>query len=330
MTETDDDRSLLLFGKDLRLPAPIKKRLLKVLYRLGIGGPIDRKEAKKWATNHQTMRIVEGVEAKIAENVDLPPGQVNYVVDKSVYRIVKEQSNLNTIAAITVGVLNDLPPKKEQSESEQEDPINDGFFDVFESFARIHSTQDMQLMFARILAGEIAQPGSFSTKTLFVAAQLEQTVASMFQHLCSMSCALTAEGNTSFLDVRLPSLGMNLGTNELSEYGINIGQLTTLQDYGLITPSYDSSVDYGLCVFGSDSPAEIHLSHRGKDYWLVSTMQFNPADLKVDGVEFSVVGKELFSIVEQQHTDTAARYSEQLRLFFRSKNLRMVEKPKRA
>ena len=49
----------------------------------------------------------------------------------------------------------------------------------------------MQILFGRILAGEIKQPGLYSIKTLKDLGELDQKVAQLFKRLCSCSLILT-------------------------------------------------------------------------------------------------------------------------------------------
>ena len=306
----------LSFGENSLFSPRILNNLDKVFQ--AFGSSVKEMGVRQW------NRPYPSVEAQLANDIGLPSTHFRNLLDRSAYQAAKEQHNIDTVVSMAKDNLRSSGPKKTQEESTQEDPISDAFLDVFQSVVKIHSTEQMRRLFARILANEIDQPGSFSRKTLYVAAQLERSVAKSFENLCSLCCALKVadqRGRYIARDVRVPALGMDLGLNELNEYGIYFGDLIELHEYGLITSDYNETIDYGVCMDGSDIGAR--LSHRRRDYVLVSTMRFNPANLQIDGVHFSSVGRELYEIVEPLSTDITKRYTARLQSFFLSKNLRM-------
>ena len=86
------------------------------------------------------------------------------------------------------------------------------------------SSEEMQHLWAKVLAGEVERPGSTSIKTLAVLKNLEKSTASLFRTLCSLCTSIRPDGN-SFLDARVSSLGGNVADNALKEYGLEFGKL---------------------------------------------------------------------------------------------------------
>ena len=120
-------------------------------------------------------------------------------------KIIREQLNLDKISAIAADELKNeqsdnstnqgttSEPNEERSadssnqevDSGEEKVIDDDWLNSFETEARQKSTEDMQLRFGRILAGEIRQPGSYSIKAVKALGELDEKAAALFKYLCS-------------------------------------------------------------------------------------------------------------------------------------------------
>ena len=77
------------------------------------------------------------------------------------------------------------------------------FFDDIQDI----SSEEMQSLWAKVLAGEVERPGSTSIRTLSILKNLDQAAASLFGNLCS-ACISLLNGN-QFIDSRVISLGGN-------------------------------------------------------------------------------------------------------------------------
>ena len=109
------------------------------------------------------------------------------------------------------------------------------------------SSEEMQVLWAKILAGEVGRPGSTSIRTLGVLRDLDRSAAKTFRRLCSTAVSFRPDGS-SILDARVPSLGANVSDNGLRRYGLGFGDLNVLNEHGLIISNYDSWYDYKLCI----------------------------------------------------------------------------------
>lgn len=89
-----------------------------------------------------------------------------------IYRELQRQTN---IEAISEAAINELPSHVSS------DPVDEDwrtrFFDIAENI----SNSDMQMLWGKVLAGEVAQPGSYSLRTLDVLKNLTQHEAHLFQ-----------------------------------------------------------------------------------------------------------------------------------------------------
>lgn len=158
------------------------------------------------------------------------------------------------------------------------------------------SDEEMQSLWARTLAGEVAQPGSFSLRTVHVLAQLSKPEALAFEALCTQ--ALQVKGT------RYPMVF----TNELAEVkSIGLGSsdfLRILEEAGLISKGeLGYSVGHapgGHVAFVAGDSREIHVSNHKTDDGIGSLdLQFYSTNkVPVGYYLFTGAGRELANLVE--------------------------------
>ncbi len=68
------------------------------------------------------------------------------------------------------------------------------------------SSEDMQVLWGRVLAGEVREPGLTSMRTLGILKDLDAGTAGLFSRLCSAAVFLMG-GDGEIFDGRVPSLG---------------------------------------------------------------------------------------------------------------------------
>lgn len=185
------------------------------------------------------------------------------------------------------------------------------------------SSEELQLLWAKILAGEVEHPGSTSIRTLDILKNLNKEVANIFRILCSACTWVELEDQ--FVDVRVPSLGGHAGSNSLSKYGIFFNHLNILNEYGLIIPQYDSRCDYRICtgmtIEETGQTLRLPLQHQ-KKYWILSRKDEETDPLNVGGVALSRSGIELAKVVP---IEPIPEYTQDLISYFETLNLEMVE-----
>ena len=91
------------------------------------------------------------------------------------------------------------------------------------------SSEKLQLLWAKILSGEVENPGSTSVHSLSVLKNLNQDTAKIFSNFCSICIYLIAPAGNDFADVRVVSLAGNAGSNSLKEYGLAFCQFESPQ-----------------------------------------------------------------------------------------------------
>ena len=335
---------------DSAIPAPIRRNALKAFDRLYSAlidvpvGALERRSAEKRAESEARIKIREEITTQITQQMKVDPEYARRAGHKFAEKIIGEQLNLDKISAIAANeIREDKPnsstsqstnePNKKQSagstnqdtSSSEEKAISDVWLNIFETEARPQSIEEGQLLFGRILAGEIKQPGTYSMRTLKNLGELDQNIAALFKNLCSTCIFLEHPIDKHLIDVRVPSLGGDPGANALKKYGLFFNRLNILNEYGLIIPEYNSRVDYQVSIADEDYRVIAPFQHQGR-YWalLPSPEREKSEEFRVSGVALSRVGRELFYVVDQ---DPMEQYTEDLKEFFMEQNLQMVEVP---
>lgn len=344
---------------DATIPAPIRKNALKAFDRLCSAlidvpvGALERRSAEKRAESEARIKIIRENADQIAQQMKVDPEYAQIAVSKYGQKILREQVNLDKISAIAADELksieSDNPTSQNPNEpnegqspdstnqevnSGEEKTIDDNWLNSFETEARQKSTEEMQIRFGRILAGEIRQPDSYSIKAVKLLGEIDQDTATLFKKFCSACVVIGVSGipnDEQVFDARVPDLGGSLGSNVLSKYGLGLDQLNILKEYSLITsgdiPLYTYSLvsvyDYNLCIEYEDNPVPLPFQHQGKSWILSPTPERdNTPEFRLSGVMLSRVGCELYHIVDQ---DPMPEYTEDLKKFFVDQKLRMLE-----
>ena len=299
--------------------------------------PLERLDAKKQTQSEVDLRIIEAIgdnELDAVESMD-PQSRAEIIEESASYRSRWKQRNL------TNSVVRALSQLSEDTIQNQSETVPDEFMDAFNSIAENKSTEDVQALFARILAGEIEKPGSFSTRALHVADQLDKSTAKLFQRFCSMAFVrerllVIDRGRPVWVQGEMPvdkmvcSLGGGATNNSLEKHGLNFVSLSRLVEYGLVIPvidmqrTYGNSVRDGAGILSTLRPIHFPIRYQGQ-YWTLRMFEGSKKafgdDFKLSGVGFSAIGHELSTVVDPIDTP---EYTKALIEFFRSQELQML------
>ena len=238
---------------DSTIPAPIRRNAFKAFDRLCSAlidvpvGALERRSTEKRAESEARIKIREEITTQIIQQMKVDPEYARRAGHKFTEKIIGEQINLDKTSAIAANELKNeevdssinqdiSEPNEEQSadssnqasNSGEEKVIDDDWLNSFETEARQKSTEEMQLRFGRVLAGEIKQPGSYSIKAVKILSHLDQNTAALFKKVCSACIVLGVPNSEYVIDARVPSLGSNAGSNALKKYGLGFDQLNVL------------------------------------------------------------------------------------------------------
>ena len=236
----------------------------------------------------------------------------------------KRHGNSGSVVGQTAELLGD----KEVPDQEPDHDWTARFFNYIQDV----SSEEMQLLWAKVLAGEVEQPGSVSIRALSILRNMDRSSAELFRTLCSV-CMTHAPAGGRVSDAIVPSLCRNAGENSLEKFGLPFGKLNILNEHGLIIGDYNSWFDMKMCVgipvagFVPNVPVcrayRAAFGFQGRHWVLVPADQIvTGAELRIHGVTLTQAGIELSGIVGRQ---PMSFFHQSLVDFFTSETLVMTE-----
>ena len=333
---------------DSTIPAPIRRNAFKAFGQLctaAIEWPVayfEGKAAEVRAGTKARIKIIKENADQIAQQLNVNPEYVRRAGNKFAQKIIREQLNLDKISTITANELKNGEPDSlttnldttgtnegqfanstnQDTNGSEKKTIDDDWLNNFETQARQVSTEDMQLRFGRVLAGEIHKPGSYSIRTVKILRELDQDVAALFKKLCSMCIAFESQVDSSVLDARVLTLGKSLREGNYGEYHLSNYELDVLIEYGLVDFLENVYLyPYNLCVESLNNLAPQSFLYQGQK-WI-----FVPLDpiqkFRLNGFSCTRAGRELYRIIDQE---PMPEYTEELTEYFMKQNLAMRSK----
>jgi hypothetical protein len=181
---------------------------------------------------------------------------------------VRQQSNIETVIAEAAEALS------ASDEAISTEPISEDFVHRLFDDCKNIGDKEMQTLWGRILAGEIARPGSFHPKTLGVVKDLTKADATLFVQLCRFGFSIDEFRIVAF-DYSHASIKQN---------GLEFDTLAHLDDLGLI--KFQPGTSYIV-----ESLPNIFDIVYGKKLFKASKPQ--GIDLPFGGILLSAAGKQL-------------------------------------
>jgi uncharacterized repeat protein (TIGR03899 family) len=192
-------------------------------------------DAQNYSREHNVSITVAGNELKEITQSEIPllPERTE---TRREFLEAKKQHN---IEEITSNALEELAATKGADEISDE-PVDRDWISRFFSIAEDVSTEEMQKIWGKILAGEIKKPKSFSLRTLDILKNLSREEAQLFTNIAqycirvgAQNCFIYHEHNGEYLKdtfgiryvdwLRLIEMGVIVGDNNLRQY-FTIGQ----------------------------------------------------------------------------------------------------------
>lgn len=270
-------------------------RSLKALDRL-IGGVIDipvAKLAQYKAKIDAQSQSYEMVEKAIASASAVEAGADTEVVQQAVNILVrKEYRRHSNKQAVGQAMLEGLrenqsvhpTPNAQPEELPPVSELDEDWLNVFERYAEDASTERMQKLWGRVLAGEVRKPGKYSTRTLRFLSEFSQSDALIFADFC----------NNSFGSMAPKILASPSELDDLTH-------LLDLEASGLIT----GGTGLGLQQSGVMDKQGVMVLREGN---LCVVFQGNAGDkIQYPVVLLTSLGRELVSLIPGRDTLLAAR-----------------------
>jgi hypothetical protein len=172
--------------------AKVKSRFLSALDRLGanvvdaVGMPIEAMNATRRKKLEAEIALIDASKRIYIKSLTLDEALQTQAVERHLEGLLRKHENIDGVTRVAFDQLNaqaastDLEVSSEESE---EGAIDELWMNDFEAFAEKASTDSMRELLGRILSGQVRRPNSFSRRTLRVAYELDQSIASLFMKL---------------------------------------------------------------------------------------------------------------------------------------------------
>jgi len=148
------------------------------------------------------------------------------------------------------------------------------------------SNNDIQEVWAKILANEVSKPGEISIRTMEVLSNLNKLEASRFQNLCSL-----VSNNNNIWKLK--------NKNALDEYNFTFNDLILLRDAGLIYSS-DTLVSI-IKIIPQFKAGFINI---GNSMYLIIDKKNNKQEFRFEQLTLTVAGKELCKVLDIEKNET--------------------------
>ena len=193
-----------------------------------------------------SMRIIAEAQADARSFLVSPDSTVSGELDlaqtvnqRIQFQEEKRQRNIEAVVRRAADELGD----KEVPDSDTDHDWAARFFGEIQDV----SSEDMQVLWAKVLAGEVERPGSISIRTLGLLRSLNRPTAEQF---CKLSPLCITIQDTESLEHEAESYtiilsldhSMGSGSYRQPEFGIDYHSLNLLIEYGLIYDNYDSAL----------------------------------------------------------------------------------------
>ena len=197
----------------------------------------------------------------------------------------RKQQNVETIMAKAMTYC---------SESSSTEEIDPDWFHQFIQLSEDTSSKLMQDLWGRILAGEIAQPGSYSFKSLTILKQMTNKEALSFQHACQLAMTNRTDNANQIMFGYYQKPGMldffSIGKKKylnLSKLQLPYPELLTLMDIELI---YHSEIESGELNKGE----EVEYSFHGQPFKFIAKRN----GTALNYFKFTQTGSELARLIK--------------------------------
>ena len=209
----------------------------------------------------------------------LPPPEADIehrILMRVAYQQARKQSNIENVVQYAADDL-----KSEQQVGQEKPDIDwvTRFFNISEDI----SSEQMQLLWGKILAGEIKKPGSYSLRTLELLKNINQHEAELFVRVCQI-----AFENLDKVFVPNPDHGKYIE----EKFRLSFTDILSLREIGLLV---SNDLEFSLSPTPEDSE---NIFITGKTCVVVSRPQNTPKQ-HLACIVFTGIGRQLFQIIEQ-------------------------------
>lgn len=228
-------------------------------------------DAAGWVATHDTPnRIAVKTYIEEIQNSNYSPVEKAALISNA-KKIIKEYSNQNDVLKLAL-----------ESMDSNADPYNvdDDWLATYMDKVKMISDLDFQLMWSKILVGEIESPGSFSIRTLENLKRMSKRDAETLLKLAAVSFYV---GNSAYISNKLPA-------------GIKLDDIMRVAECGLMS---ETSVNLSVKV-GTNQKANIYTKNI---FGNIEVKEHQELTIDLSVYCFTVSGVELLSAINYESDD---------------------------
>jgi hypothetical protein len=310
-----------------RIPAALQRNVSKAVGHLFQvpNAYLDGLAEEIKATSEARVKITRATGDKLAKAVQVDSSLAEIATYTHANKILRHQKNATKVLSYAAEEISNLPTEQEVPNAAE---ISDDWLNAFESEAVNMSSDQMQRLFGKMLAGEIRRPSAFSIRTVKLMGQMDVDVAEIFVKFCSMVCSHQFEKGTIVMQGASLVLDKK-HSSALYGFGVAASELFTLEEYGLIASAspLDHAYFFSIVHESGEKGPDVALTYLNKKYILIPKAPKTRKDFDsygTDGIALSRVGRELLKIVEPQENPD---YTRALTAFFDKEGLTLCKFP---
>jgi len=210
-------------------------------------------------------------------------GLVQRAQNRFLFQQMKKQQNIESVVANAYAQL-------DKTASVSSTPVDEDWICSFFDFVANVSNEQMQILWGKVLAGEIEKPDSFSIRTLDVLRKMTQEDAICFLKIVPFILKCPGDKDATFYDFFVPG---NLGSKDriLEKCGITFPDIVRLDEAQLI--SSNSMISVGNIL----QPGESVLFEGPTKAVNVKNGKSNEVEVYCPAYLLTAAGVELLSVV---------------------------------
>lgn len=218
------------------------------------GLPIAYKNGEIWMSTQNTDDILKRAETREQQQK------------------IREQKNIESVVGNAYSQLQNAPKVPD-------DPVDEDKMIRLIGIIKEVSSEELQQIWARIVAGEVKKPGSFSMRTLETIRNISQMEAEIFQRILPLVTYTTKD------------LFITSDDNILEKYGISYNDVLILDECGLITANGSIEMTHQM-----DSEGDA-FAHNGDLVMFFHNVADNTERVRYGIYSLTRAGCELYSIL---------------------------------
>ena len=238
------------------------------------------------------------------ENSDLP-SESKLMAVLNAKQTIKKFKNQSKVAELA------LANAPEGTDFSERSGVNEEWFDRFMDSAGFVSSEDVQLIWGKILAKEFENPGSTPSNMIRILTEITPTYAHAFRKICSMKTTIIGIDENDNPQNATQRVFVPYSENEeaLNKIGLTFSMLNELETFGLI--KFNSLSGYAAVGYNQ----KIVLIHANTNTIAINEHEKNK--VPIGNVMLTSTGECLMNITP---TDTILHYDDMVRKYIQNNN----------